>query len=256
MADIMFRIAALLLTLSVPSLVCAADPPAEQLKVAPRPVEEMKFPPGTVIVVRGDSREGLGKVDAVVLSPDEYRRLLDSIEQLKKQVAPDKHQIPSKCQITGQVELRGQQEVVAVHAVFEFVNSTARSTWFLGLRRAAAVAAKLDNSKPPALQPGAEGLVAAVDGAGAHVLTLDLELPVQSRGKASERAVTLNLPGSPITVIEQFKLPNGVPSARLKPLAPNLPLGIPPSSRTFAAKDLLKPTGDWPAVALGTVDGF
>ena len=255
MADIMFRTLVFLLALFVPAIGRAVDPPIEFLEVAPRPLEEMKFPPGTVIVVRGDAREGLGKVDAVVLSPDEYRRLIDSIDQLKKQIAPDKPQVPSKCHIVGRVEFRGQQEVVKLRATFEFVGSSVHSTWFLGLRRAAVVAAVLDGDKPPMLQSGTEGYSVAIDGPGSHVLTLDLELPLQSRGKAGERGLTLNLPGSPISVIEQFELPTGVPSVRLRPLTPAFPLVQPASFRTLDAKDLLKPAGDWPAVALGAVEG-
>jgi hypothetical protein len=256
MADIMRRIVAAILPLIVLAMGHAADPPVEPLKVAPRPFEEFKFLPGTIVVVRSDAREGLGKVDAVVLTPDEYRRLLDSIDQLKKQVAPDKPQAPSKCRISGRVELRGQQEVVKLHAVFEFVNTSARMTWFLGFRRAAAVAAALDGNKPPSLQPGSEGYLATVDGQGAHALTLDFELPLQSRGKAGEHGVTINLPGSPISVVEQFELPAGVASARLRPIAIGMSLVLSAPTRTIAAKDLLKPANDWPALALGAVDGI
>src|SRR6266568_2999736 len=95
----MTRSLALLLAL-LPAALWAADPPVEPLNVPPRALEELKFPPGTVIVVR-DSREGLGKIDAVVLSPDEYRKLIDASEQLTKLKTPTKPQPPSVCRISG-----------------------------------------------------------------------------------------------------------------------------------------------------------
>jgi hypothetical protein len=244
-----------LVLLLLPAALCAADPPVESLKVPPRALGELKFPPGTVIVVR-DSREGLGKIDAVVLSPDEYRRLIEASEQLTKLKTPTKPQPPSVCRISGKVERRGSQDVVRLHAAFEFVSPAQRTVYFLGFRKAAAVAASLNGKGLPAFEDAADGFKIAVESAGSHTATLDLELPLQGRAsKAGERGFTMNLPGSPITVIEQFELPAGVEAVRLRPLVPVAPLAGVAPARTLAAKDLQKPAGDWPAVALGAIEG-
>src|SRR5207249_2222001 len=126
-----------------------------------------------------------------------------------------------------------------------------RSTWLLGFRRASAVAATLDGDKAAALQWSPDGFSLVVDTPGRHTLAMDLELPLQSRSaKGGERGVVLNLPGSPITVIEQFELPAGVESVRVGPQVATAPLAVSPAVRTLAAKDLLKPKGEWPALAL------
>src|SRR4051794_23857532 len=101
----MTRTLALLLAL-LPAGVRAAAPPGEPLPVPPGAIEELKFPPGTVIVVR-DSREGLGKIDAVVLSPEQYRKLVEAGVQLAKLQNPSKPQPPSVCRLSGKVERRG-----------------------------------------------------------------------------------------------------------------------------------------------------
>src|SRR5262245_55682741 len=98
-----------LILLLLPAAARAAELPVEPLKVPPRALEELRIPPGTVIVVR-DSREGLGKVDAVVLSPEEYRKLVDASEQLTKLKSPSKPQLPSVCRVSGKVERRGSQD--------------------------------------------------------------------------------------------------------------------------------------------------
>jgi len=139
MPAIMTRVSAICVALILSVALRAADPPPEPLTVPPRPLEELRFPPGTVIVVR-DSREGLGKIDAVVLSPEEYRKLVEAGEQLKKLATPEKPAPPSKCRITAAVEQRGQHEVVRLRVAFEFVSPAGSSTYFLGFRRAAAKA--------------------------------------------------------------------------------------------------------------------
>lgn len=234
----------------------AADPPPESLKVPPRPAD-LKFPAGSVIVVRGSANAPTGQSDAIVLTPDEYRRLLEQIEQLKKSQTPEKPEPPSKCTLSGRVETRGQQEIVKIQATFEFVSSATRRAFFLGFRRAAAVGAQLDGSALPPLQANADGSFGVtVDSPGTHKLVLDLELPLQYRGgKSGERGFVLNLPGSPITVIDQIELPAGVSSARLRPILSSAsPLINPP--RTWKAQDLRKPKADWPAMALGAIEGL
>src|SRR5438132_10704992 len=91
----------------------AADPP-EVLKVPPHPLDGLKLPPGAIVVVSGNPRDALDKVDAVVLTPQEYKRLLDTIDQLRKQANPDKPDVPSVCRLSARVEIAGEQERVRI----------------------------------------------------------------------------------------------------------------------------------------------
>lgn len=259
MADAMLRAAVTLSAWLLASalIALAADPAPEPLKVPPRPLEDFKFLPGTIIVVRSDSKDAVGKVDAVVLTPEEYKRLLDQIDQLKKKTSPDKPEPPSKCRISGRVETRGREEVMKIQVTFEFVSTPARSRFLLGFRKAAAVGATLDGSKLAPLDWSAtDGFGVTVDNAGAHKLVLDLELALQYRGgKNGERGFTLHLPGSPITLIDQIEVPGGVESVRLRPI---LAGGSPLSSiaRGWPAQELRKPAAELPALALGAIEGL
>ncbi|MFL5338932.1 MAG: hypothetical protein ACJ8F7_02095, partial [Gemmataceae bacterium] len=250
----MSRHLAAVLALAILGVGFAAEPP-EKLTVPPRPVEGPKLPPGAIIIVSGNPQDALGKGDAVVLSPDEYRRLLDTIDQLRKQATPDRPEVPSKCRLSARVEAAGQQEIVKVHAAFEFFTTAAKTTVALGCRNSAAVAAALDD-KLPSLQSSEAGYSVMVEAPGAHKLTLDLELSLTSRGvKGGERGFTLHLPGSPITLIDKFELPIGVSAARLgRQLPATTPAAPPP--QTFSAKTLVSSAAGQPALALGPVDGI
>src|SRR5579859_473308 len=168
MAGAMFRRLAILLGLTIPLAALAADPPPETLKVPPRPLDSLKLPPGTIIVITSDPKETFQKIDAVVISPDEYKRLLDAADQLKKQANPDKPEPPSVCRLSGKVETQGLTERVTVRAVFEFTTAAPRTVVPLGGRKAAAVSATLDDGKLPPLQFGDDGYSVVVEAAGMH----------------------------------------------------------------------------------------
>ena len=246
--------AAVLILLVLGGAGLTADLP-EKLTVPPRPVEGFKLPPGAIVVVSSNPRDALSRVDAIVLTPEEYKKLLDTIDQLRKQANPDKPEVPSKCRLSARVETTGQQDVVKVHATFEFFTSVPKTTMALGCRNAGAVGATLDDGKLPSLQSADDGYSVVVGTPGPHELTLDLELPLTSRGvKGGERGFTLHLPGSPITLIDKVELPAGIASARLGRL---LPAATPtPTPQTFAAPALLSPAANQPALALGPVDGL
>lgn len=231
----------------------AADPAPETLPVKPRQLDDLPIPPGTIIVLR-DSKETLGSIQGVVLSAEEYRKLQETIERLRKEAAPGRPRIPSVCRITGKVESRGTQEIVSLGVTIEFHSGEGRTTWFLGFRRALLVRARLDGDDVPELVDSPDGLTLVTEKAGRHVLVMDLELPLPSRSsRTGERGLAIYLPGSPITLIDRFELPTGVPSLRLRPVSSAAPNTPPPT--TIDAKDLLRQAGRSPAVALGAVDG-
>src|SRR5271156_4762233 len=73
-----------------------ADEPA---KPAPksRSLDPAKLPPNAVIIVSDNPRDVLQNVDAVVLTPDEYKKLLDAAAEAKRLSTPDKPESPSVC---------------------------------------------------------------------------------------------------------------------------------------------------------------
>src|SRR5262245_39860375 len=118
--------------LALAALAGRAQPP-EPVK-SPRVVDPLKPPPGGILVRGGDPRDVLNQPGAVVISADEYRKILDQIEQLKKQIGPDKPEPPTACRLSGKVEARGNQEVARLTAVFEFRTGPGRTVVLLGLR--------------------------------------------------------------------------------------------------------------------------
>src|SRR5207245_5011648 len=117
----------------------------------PRRLGGLTPPRGQLLVVSGIPREALNKVDAIVLTPEEYKKLLDIIDQLKKQMSPDKPEVPSKCRLTARVQKTGKQEIVRVQATFEFLTSAANTIVNFGCRGAAAIAATQDDRLLPTL---------------------------------------------------------------------------------------------------------
>ena len=70
----------------------------------PLPFEALKFPGGKIILICPDVKEALQLTPkAVVLTVEEYQRLLEQIEQLKRQNKSDKPINPSICRVTGRI---------------------------------------------------------------------------------------------------------------------------------------------------------
>lgn len=249
MAAAMVRWLLLLLLFSTSVL---AQPPKvvlpEPLKVPPRSLDDFKLPAGTIVVI-GDGKDALKNVDAIVLSPEEYKKLLDTIDQLRKQTNADKPEIPGVCRLTLQL----RDAVVRVRATYEFRTSAPRSLVTLGFRQANAVAAHIDDDQAPVLQVGNDGYRVLVETPGTHQLALDLELPLQVRGSArAAHYFAVQLPGAAITLLEGFALPAGVTAARVKPM---MSAGLSPAKvREFSKAVLQKLSAEQPA-AMGPADG-
>ncbi len=194
-----------------------ADEPAKPA-AKPRSLDPAKLPPNAVIIISDNPRDALQNVDAVVLTPDEYKKLLDAAAEAKRLAAPDKPEPPSVCRLSGKIETRGTHEVAALRVEFQFRTTTPRATVLLGLQKGKPVAATIDDGKLAVLMPikEDEGFAVQVDAPGEHRVTVDLEAPVAARGpKGGERGVELGLPGAAITTVERLALPAGITRARL-----------------------------------------
>jgi hypothetical protein len=188
-----------------PTKAPVADPPKPAVGL-----DAIKVPPGAIVVLMDGARDALQKIEGVWMTPEKYKELSDLIEQLKRQAAPAKPAVPSACKLSGQVESRGGQEFVRLQAVYEFRTTSPRSVLSLACQKAKPVSAAIDGDQLPDLFPGDDGLNVRVESAGPHSLTLELELPVLTRGsKGTERGFELDLPGSPITILK-WDAPRGV----------------------------------------------
>ncbi|MDB5306388.1 MAG: hypothetical protein JWO38_590 [Gemmataceae bacterium] len=223
----------------------AVQPPAapkEQPKATP--AVGLRLPDGTFLWT---GPGGGGDGERVLLTPQEHQKLLDQIDQLKKQLAARKTLPPSGCAVTGRVEKRGETVVAALRATYTFRTTTPNAAVALGGKRAFLVAAALDGAKLPVLDTGDDGFVVLVEAAGDHTLALDLEAPVTGRGTKTEVGFEVGLPRAAITSLA-LDPPPGVARVNLttRTTDPAQP-GKPPETRRAAA-DLKQPA------PLGAVD--
>jgi hypothetical protein len=205
------RLAIAALVLS--AMAVRADEPAKSKSIDPA-----KLPPNAIIIVSDKPADALQNVDAVVLSPDEYKKLLDAAAEAKRSTTPDRPEPPSVCRLSGKFETRGNRDVAVLRAEFQFRTTAPRSTVLLGLQKGKPVAATIDDGKLAVLVPlkDDDAFAVTVDTPGEHRVTVDLESPITSRGgKGNERGVELGLPGAAITTIQKLALPTGVTRVRL-----------------------------------------
>ncbi len=216
---------ALALLCGCASLGGAAVPP---VKLPARPVDFSKLPPGTIIVIAEDGKDALQHPGVVVLSPEKFRDLLDEMERLKRQAAPEKPEAPSSLRLSGDVK----DNVVRLKIQYEFETRKKKQLVALCGQKASAntsavwpTAVTLDEGRLPLLPPpGEDGLIVQVENAGAHKLTLEVEIPVAPRALASGagHGFELGLPRAAITVLEHLDLPSAARDATLngRPLTP------------------------------------
>ncbi len=175
----------------------SADPPA---KGAPKDKDApvVKLPDGTYLWL-GTPPDGSG--ERVTLSPAELQKLLDQLDQLKKQLAAKKAVAPSGCAVRGKVEKRGDQLVAVLKLTCTFHTTTPQTAVALGGRKGFLVAAALDGNKLPVLDTTEDGFAVLVENVGDHTLTFDLEAPVTTRGAKAELGFDIGLPRAAITTL-------------------------------------------------------
>ena len=169
----------------------AADPPAK-----PDPGPLKKVPPGAVVIVVKSPQEGEKIIpDHVMISKEEYQKLLDQIDQLKAQLKPEKPIAPGACEITG--DATG----TVAHLTLQFKVRTVKANTLVALGCALGKLneARLDDQLPN-LQPADDGYVALVEKLGDHVVRFLLDVPTTPKG--GDRSFDLDLPRAPITTVE------------------------------------------------------
>ncbi len=182
------------------NLVAQGHQPDPKKPVDPKAKDSpvVKLPDGTYLWV-GNSADGVG--ERVSLTPQELQKLLDQLDQLKKQLAIRKPAPPSGCAIRGRVEKRGEQLVASLKLTCTFRTTAPQTAIALGGRRGFLVAAALDGNKFPVLDTTEDGFALMVETAGDHTLTLDLEAPITSRGAKPELGFEIGLPRAAITTL-------------------------------------------------------
>ena len=167
---------------------------------APEPTKAaaIKLPDGTVVFWTKNPDEANPAVDGVVLTPQEYKALVEQAELAKKA----KPQAPSSVAIRGKIEPRGERLVAALTLTYSFRTTQPRTLLILGCQRSVLVAAKTGQGKLPILNPpGDDGLTLLADAAGEQTLTLDIEIPIAARGIKNEIGFDIGLPRAAITTL-------------------------------------------------------
>lgn len=173
-----------------------------------QPIDSLKLPPGTVILVTPNPREHNPNVDAVILTPEEYQKLLAASEQLKKLSASDRSEAPSVCRL--ELHRDADAEFARVRAHFHFRTESARSNVLLGLENCRPVKASLEGGKLPSLVTAPiGGFQFVADSVGEYRLLVEAVIPLTNSPQA-RRGFKLGLPGAAITILERLDLPTDV----------------------------------------------
>lgn len=207
--------------------------------------------PGAVIVAVGEVQNALQQPGVVLLSPEEWKKLQDQLDQLKRLVHADKPVPPAKCSLSGQVETTAAGDIVRLTADFEFATEQAKAKVALGCGNAWPTGVTLDDGALPLLPPpGDDGFVVQVETPGEHRLRLTLEVPLGIRG--SDRVFELSLPRAAITELAQLDVPE---TTRDKVKVVGL-LNKKPTSASFQVppQQLHSRSGKREKVYLGAVD--
>jgi hypothetical protein len=220
---------AVLLAAAVLPLLAAEPPPGKKPAAAEKKPEAKAaplspgaaFPPGTVVAVYenfADARKNLPP-NHVILTGEDYRKLLEENERLRKLVDRPRTRTPGKCLLKGSVK----GGVVDLQAQFEFETFGPDELVRLGCGLGHATGITLDGKMPPLLgrrRPAAaagrpdeepEGFVARVEKPGVHRLELTMLLPLWTR--QAGQGFTLDLPRAAVTRLE-FDLPEGARDVR------------------------------------------
>jgi hypothetical protein len=185
-------------------------------------IDLASLPADAIVVVCESTAEALRRVpDAIVLTPKKYLELLDEIARLRRLLQSEKPVAPSTCHLKGKVE----DNSVVLQARFDAVTDHPGAVVALACPQAWATAALLDG-QTPLLRFDAEGFLVQIEKAGEHHVTLDLTVPLPTRGGES-RGFELTLPRAAITSLE-LDLPANVRDVRVggRPAGDPLPAGM------------------------------
>lgn len=176
-----------------------------------------KVPPGTVIYVTSDPNDPALPANAVVLSPDEWRR---QIEQARRDAvaASDRVAPPGVCRSRVHLEAAGDTVLGVVRVEYLFRTTAAGAKIALGLKNARFRDITLDGRATPDVAPLANdaGWALTVAEPGEHVCRAEAVVAVAGRGpRAGGRVIEFSLPEAPVTALERLDLGPHVRHARV-----------------------------------------
>jgi hypothetical protein len=200
----------------------AEGPPTKKADKAAPPAPDKKATGAEEEAVREALRSGAG---TVILTPEEEQRRNEEVARLKSQIADLLGQLrgrpaaattvrsPGACRLTGKVE----GNLARLRAAFDFATERPDTTVLLGCNQARATGGSFEGRTPQLGQQKAEGFTVLVKSPGAHQLTLEMELALDTQG--ADTGFTLSFPPIPIFNID-LELPAGVKDLRVnkKPL--------------------------------------
>lgn len=182
-------------------------------KRAPFGLDSLRLPAGGILVLCEEAKDALGLLPRMIMmTPEDFQKLQEQIEQFKRLARADKTEAPSVCKLKCKID----GDLARIEARFEFRTERPRTYIRLGCQKAWPVSARMDDSTPW-LQAGDEGLTLLADKPGPHSVVLDLLAPVSGRrgARGLDRGFELDLPRAAITLLERLELPAGVNEARL-----------------------------------------
>lgn len=216
-----------------PPVTAREQPPRGDAK--PTPLDRVKLPPGTVIMIVPSAKDVPQNVEGVFLTPDEYRKLVDSAQQAKRTTTDGRPEAPSVCRLRVGVSSAGDS--ARVEATYRFRADRPRTLIALGLGKARPVAVTLTPGAVPTLIPSKDddSYSVLVEAVGEYELKVEADVPLRGRGPRGEQGVEFGLPGAAVTVLESTALPRG--SVRVRANGRTVPASL----------------GDATALALGPV---
>jgi hypothetical protein len=169
-------------------------------KAVPAGLPIVKLPDGTFL---WSSAAGDAGAERVVMTLQDFQKIQDQLDQIKKASVAAKPAAPSGCALKGRIENQGEQKVAAITAAYTFRTTAPLSLIALGGRKGFLVSALLDGKTHPILMTTDEGFAALIETPGEHTLALELFTPVTNRGASpkTELGFELGLPRAAITTL-------------------------------------------------------
>ncbi len=201
------------------------EKPTAPAKPAGDKLEDLPLPPNAVIVIPKDSKQALQLMQpgGIILSPEQYKALLDKTQELEEKLAELQKKTParkepviSQCVLTGQVK----GDVLDLRAELTFKTSAENQLVPVGFRGQRFTSAKLDG-ETPVWGPDLERLAVSVREPRVYQLVLEMQVKVSRAG--GKRSVSLELPASAIGKLE-LSFDERIEQARLGDRSDPLPI--------------------------------
>ena len=180
---------------------------------APKPLPlGVRMPDGTFLLADladpADPDAPAAGGERVLLTPDELKKMLDQIEQLKGELARRSPTAPSGCAVRGRVEKKGDTTVATLEVTYSFRTTAPNTAVALGGKKAFLVSAALDGDHLPVLETAEDGFAALIEKPGDHTLAAVFEAPVAGRGTKPEVGFEVGLPRAAITTLALDAVPD------------------------------------------------